>query len=323
MNDELKKIVGLMLEKQKILLICHTKPDGDTLSCAYALKSILEEYGKEIKIACSDKVSKRLEFICDTKIYLPEEIKEDESFDLVVTVDCASISMLGNCNELIKKAYCVKIDHHYSNDDYANINYSEPDTASCSEIIYDIAEYLDKMSFHVCELLYTGISFDTGCFKHSNVKENTHKKAAYLISRGVNSNEINRRLFDNKTKNEINALKLAYNSIEFFKDGKIAIVCIDNKMKDELGLSDDDLADLAQIPIAIENVKLGITVKEKSDEPHVFKISMRSIPGTDASEICKKLGGGGHICAAGGKVKAAGREQAIKTIIDIAQTMVD
>ena len=45
-NDiTLQEIADKLKEKNKILLICHVRPDGDTLACAFALKNVLEEMG--------------------------------------------------------------------------------------------------------------------------------------------------------------------------------------------------------------------------------------------------------------------------------------
>lgn len=317
-NITLHEISELLKSKNKIIIISHVRPDGDTLACAYALKHILNGMGKTVLCTASDRASARLAFLCDDKLYLPNEIPENFNPDLVVSVDVASNSMLGNCTDIVKKAVSLKIDHHYGNDNFADYTYNIPHSASCSEIIYDLIKIMtDEMPFRVCELLYAGISFDTGCFKHSNVTSGTHDKASYLVSRGVNTSLINEKLFGNKTQKEITALKLAYNSLEYYADGKIAICCITNEMKKQYNIDDDDVADLAQIPIEIDGVVLGITIKEKSDVPHNFKVSMRSKPGVDAGCICKKIDGGGHICAAGGLIIADNGENAVKKALEV------
>lgn len=315
-NITIKEIISYFLESNRIILICHVRPDGDTLACAYALKRVLEKQGKKIICVSSDKVSDRLSFLCDDKTYLPSEVPKDYSPDLVVSVDVASVSMLGDCKELISLARSIKIDHHYGDDCFADYNYTIPESASCSEIIYDIIKEMDAFDEKVCALLYAGISFDTGCFKHSNVTKDTFIKAAELLDYGVDTAYINQLLFGNKTKKEIEALKMAYNNLQFFEDGKIAITCITNKMREEKGLSEDDVADLAQIPIEIEGVLIGATLKEKGDKPGNYKISMRSRPGTSAENACKRLNGGGHTCAAGGLAVADTKELAIKTVYE-------
>lgn len=315
-NISLPEIAEKLKKAKEILIISHVRPDGDTLACAYALKYVLNKMGKKIVVSSSDRVADRLAFLCDELPCLPNELPEDFSPDLVVSVDVASVSMLGNCKDVIHLAESIKIDHHHSDDAFADHNYTNPDSASCSEIIFELLMNMCEFDLTLCTLLYAGISFDTGCFKHSNVTESTHKKAAYLVGQGVDTALINQKIFGNKTKKEIEALKMAYNNLEFFEDGKIAITCITNEMREEKGLSEDDIADLAQIPIEIEGVLIGATLKEKGEAPNNYKISMRSRPGTSAANACKRLGGGGHICAAGGLVIAETKEKAIKAVLD-------
>ena len=46
---------------------------------------------------------------------------------------------------------------------------------------------------------------------------------------------------------------------------------------------------------------------------------MRSKPGVDAGNICRKLGGGGHVCAAGGLVIANTKDEAIEKVLSAAK----
>ncbi|MBQ6701407.1 MAG: bifunctional oligoribonuclease/PAP phosphatase NrnA [Clostridia bacterium] len=318
-NITLPEISDKLKKKDNILIICHVRPDGDTLACAFALSHALKAMGKKTVITSSDPVSDRLSFLCDDSVYLPDSIPHGFCPDAVVAVDVASISMLGDCNKLLNMAESIKIDHHNPLEQYADYNYADSQSASCSEIIFDLLnEMKADFSFRICELLYAGISFDTGCFKHSNVNESTHTKAAYLVSRNVDTANINQKLFGNKTKNEIEALKLAYNNLEFFADGKIAVTCITNADREAKGLSMDDVSDLAQIPFEINGVLIGITLKEKDDAPGNYKVSMRSQPTVDVGSACKRLGGGGHRCAAGGLAVADSRGAAIKLAVDAA-----
>ena len=318
-NITLKEIAEKLKQSNNILLICHVRPDGDTLASAFALKEVLENMEKKVICTSSDRVADRLAFLCTDKLYLPDEIPSDFAPALVMSVDVASNSMLGDCKKLLSLAPSVKLDHHEPLEQYADYNYTDPKSASCAEIVFDLIDLMEeKMSDKVCELLYGGISFDTGCFKHSNVTSGTHSKASYLTSRGVDTALINQKLFGNKTKKELEALRLAYNSLTFFAEGKLAAICITNEMRKEKGLSEDDIADLAQIPIEIEGVLLGATLKEKGDSPGHFKISMRSRPGINAANACKRLGGGGHICAAGGLVVAQSKDEAIRKVIEAA-----
>ena len=69
------------------------------------------------------------------------------------------------------------------------------------------------------------------------------------------------------------------------------------EMQEKTGCSGTELEGIAVISRSVEGVVAGVTIKQTDDSE--FKISLRTYPPLDASEICKKIGGGGHKGAAG------------------------
>ena len=69
---------------------------------------------------------------------------------------------------------------------------------------------------------------------------------------------------------------------------------------------------LASIPLSVEGVKIGITVKQRHE--NVFKISVRSDDEIDASAFCREFGGGGHIRAAGCEITGSLEEVKAKLL---------
>ena len=66
-----------------------------------------------------------------------------------------------------------------------------------------------------------------------------------------------------------------------------------NKMK----VDASELEGLAGIPLQVEGVEVGVTIKQKDENS--YKISMRSANNANVSDICASMGGGGHVKAAG------------------------
>ena len=60
---------------------------------------------------------------------------------------------------------------------------------------------------------------------------------------------------------------------------------------------------------------MGITVRQKATDPGLWKISMRSAEGVDASAVCGIFGGGGHIRAAGCEISAPDAKTACLTVL--------
>ena len=98
---------------------------------------------------------------------------------------------------------------------------------------------------------------------------------------------------------ELEARMMAH--MEYYTDGKVAICSLPQTWVEELGLSEDDLDSISGFPRTIEGVCISVVIRNR--EPGKAKMSVRTAPGYNASDICRHLGGGGHAAAAGAVVE--------------------
>jgi len=285
----IEKIIEILNNADNILILTHIRPDGDTLGSAYGLKYALE--GKNVKVFCPELPKERLMFLYE---------EDDKTFDpqLIIAVDAAELSLLGEINYPID----IKIDHHPNGSSYAKLNYIDPEASSCGEMIFKICKRLGKLNKKISEYLYAAINYDTGNFRYRNVTAETHRIAAELIDTGIDSAEIGNRLFGLKTQSELEVIRLAYDNLHYYNNGKIAVININAD------------GDINAIPLDIQGVEIGITIRP--DEPCKFRISMRSVEGIDVSAICARLGGGGHVKAAGAIIEADDPETAERIVME-------
>ena len=83
----------------------------------------------------------------------------------------------------------------------------------------------------------------------------------------------------------------------FHENGAIAVAVLWRRDIDHAGADMDDLDSIASLTRQIEGVQIGITLTEKPDG--TVRVSVRTTKEMDAAAICKKVGGGGHVRAAG------------------------
>ena len=99
----------------KVLILCHKNPDGDTVGSAGALCKALQSLGRTAAVLCSDPIPKMYDYMNIATF--------DGSFTpaFVVAVDVASIQLFGEKNNVQDYAAHVQlcIDHHSSNSGYA------------------------------------------------------------------------------------------------------------------------------------------------------------------------------------------------------------
>lgn len=289
----LEEAAAFLKTKERVLILCHQSPDGDTLGSGTALCRVLRQIGKRAQVLCSDPIGPKYRYLFRGLA--------DDSFepDAVVSVDIADKALLGD--PLLARfgdRIDLSIDHHPSNTKYAVRNCVDPAAAATCELIYLLIGLLgQKADAPAAEDLYTGITTDTGCFQYINVTPRTYRIAADLVETGIDAPRINRLMFDTKSRAHIEMERRVLDSIEYYCGGRVAFICITNRMIAESGAQEDDLDGLSSIPRGIEGVAIGVTMREK--DSGTWKFSLRAHPPADASAICARFGGGGHKGAAG------------------------
>lgn len=288
----LKSACDFLKNHDNYLILTHALPDGDTLGSSYALCSALIKMGKKAKVLCADKIPAQYDFFTK-RVEFPEFTPET-----IVSVDVADAKLLGKLQKEYEEKIVFAIDHHASHRDFAKNLFLDGTAAASAECVYDIVRELGvEIDDVIAAALYTGIATDTGCFKFSNTTPKTHIIAAELMVYGIEESEINRIMFDTKSKSRMAIEKEALSSVELQFDDKCAIMPITTKMMRDSGATDTDLDGITAIPRSIEGVLVGVTLRQRGTKK--WKVSMRSYPPVDVSEICASMNGGGHKCAAG------------------------
>lgn len=311
----LKKTAAYLKKNDNYIILTHASPDGDTLGSAYALYYALNEIGKTACVLCPDIIPQKYDYFARKTDHVSRENST------VVAVDVADERLLGALQEEFGGKIQLCIDHHVSNTRYAQNLYLDDDAAATAESMYELIEQM-KVNINdvTAKALYTGIATDTGCFKYSNVTEKTHLIAAELYKYNINAPEINRLMFDTKSKSLLKLEQMVLSSAEFHFDDKCVLLPVTAEMQKKTGCSGTELEGIAVISRSVEGVKVGITIKQTDVEE--FKVSLRTYPPLDASAICRKIGGGGHIAAAGATVNG-NLDQVKQIVLDAVKTALE
>lgn len=289
---QLSDIANILKQNDYFYILTHMYPDGDALGSAFALCRAFQKIGKHAKVIYDNPLPEKFQ-------YLTEFIKkEDFDFNYILAVDLADTALLESNSKKYIGKIDLCIDHHMSNKNYAKINFINSKAAANCEIIYNL---LNKMEIildpEISTALYTGIATDTGCFQYSNTTSDTHFITSELIKHGAQFEQINEKLFLTKTRKKIELEKIIYKNLEYRFNSKCAITHVTLKEMEEIGIGDNELDGIASIPIKIEGVQIGITIREKSE--NFFKVSVRTSSYINADEFCKNFNGGGHARAGG------------------------
>ena len=303
-----KRLRGL----SSVAVLIHKNPDGDAVGSAAALCCVLNQLGAKPYILSPDKIPDRLKFILE---YTGAQVADKALTEDAIAIDVASPLQLGSLAETAPKPFLM-IDHHEIGIQFAD-GYIIPGAASASEALFDVVEVLVrdkriKLTKELAYALYAATSSDTGCFAYSNATARTHALASKLIATGIDTADINHRLFNSKSPEQIKAEGYIASVIKTAENGKIGYATLTLGEMQKLGLFLEHFETAIDVVRTLRGIEVALLIKEI--EAGSFKASMRST-GANVAQIASKFGGGGHVRAAGFSISVSSIEEALNIII--------
>ena len=304
----------------KFLILGHVNPDGDCVGSAYALAELIRACGGEADVAVPGEMPKRLKFLCSSDPASLAEGEED-GYDTILSIDVASPMQLGDNGWLIPKI-AFMLDHHGMGEAFAP-NYVDPTASAAGEIVYSLYRILRERGKvgvlpEVSRRIYAAIVSDTGSFKFSNTTPGTHIIASELVDEinnaddgGMDTAEVCRSLFGQRTLKELTAQMLAIQNLRFYEDGKLGAVIFTQQMLADAGLTEEEIGNVVDTPRGVEGVLVGISLRQLAADPMSYKVSSRANAEIDCAAVCANFGGGGHVRAAGCTITAETPEEAL------------
>ena len=315
---EYVQLNDIIKSSKNILIISHLNPDGDTLGSMCGLYSaIYDNFKKKPSMLLMSKLPEVytfLPYVLEAK-HISDYDKSRE-FDLVINVDVASYDRMFESEVLFSKAkYRVNIDHHITNNGYADMNVVKPEASSTGEVLFDIMEDLGwKVSLNTAKCLYTAILTDTGSFRFSNTSSRSLEVVSKLVALGVRPSELYKYCYESNSKEHVLFQAYCISKAIFSSDNKIAYIIIYKKDMEKFNVGDDCTEGLTEKLRAIKPVEVAFIVKQLS--ANASKISMRSET-AGVSEVCANFGGGGHKLAAGCMINSPVEDAAQKVLNEV------
>ncbi len=156
-NNNFKEILEVIKAHKNIVIVTHISPDGDAVASATALSLGLKKLGINTTI-----LTERIDDKYDIIPYENLEIIniEDGTFnelecDLFISLDCGAMDRFEEVESLFTNAKTtINIDHHISNNYYANLNYVDIKASSTSQIMFKFLEEIGVLSKEICTAIY-------------------------------------------------------------------------------------------------------------------------------------------------------------------------
>lgn len=310
----------LIIKSDNIYIMGHKNSDTDCIGAAIGVYKIAKTYGKKSQIivdvkhntttkAVIDRLKEEKEYE-DVFIGKEECKKLDFTNSLLVIVDTHKQSYLAVSDVLEECDKVVLIDHHRRGPEFideAILSYHEVYASSTSELVTELLMYLDEVTLtpKEAETIFSGILLDTKNFTFKTGVR-TFEVAAYLKKMGVDMTEI-KHLFQNDFETYMARVNIVKNA-EII-DGKIAISCTDEQIKDISVIS----AQAADELLSITGILASFVLCEIEG---VVMISGRSLGDINVQLILEKLGGGGHLTFAGAQLAGVTIHEAKQKLLE-------
>jgi bifunctional oligoribonuclease and PAP phosphatase NrnA len=285
------------LEGKRVLVLGHRRPDGDCIGSQVALTRVLREQGIDARAVNNDPVPRTLQkFVGDTPFLRPDGV-EGNDFK-AVTVDCADHKRVGD--ELAGRFQNIflNVDHHVSNDRYAEINFVLPEASATGEILgkffLDNEMTIDSVT---AEALYLGICTDTGQFCYSGTNASVFEVCRRLCEAGANPSSVAHELYEREKPGRIQLLQKFLASFRMEFGDRVCIGSIRGADYAETGTSPEDAENFVDYSRSLDGVDIGSLLEDRDGQ---IKGSLRAKDSRFRVDVlAKKFSGGGHACAAG------------------------
>ena len=315
MRAQIEKLNELLSSKKRISITTHTNPDGDAIGSSFALYHFLIKLNHEVTVITPNRHPDFLDWVPGIKnleIYdeYPDKCKKILSdSDLLFTLDFNDLKRANNLSYALDEfnGKIVMIDHHQNPAGYSDIEISEPDITSTSEMIYKFIELSDKIHVidkNIATCIYLGMMTDTGSFQYRGVNDSTHKIISSLLSFGVDNNKIYNSVYNSNEISKLKLLSIALKNLELIVEKKTAIMFLNQADLIKNNYRKGDSEGIVNYGLSLKGIHFSVIFIEDENEKNKFKISFRSKEDFPCNEFAFKFfNGGGHLNAAGGLYK--------------------
>ena len=297
----------------KLALISHVNPDGDTVGATLALRLAFLRLGKAVDVICDGEVSASLDYLDGFGAYItPDQAGDD--YDAVIAVDVPSHNLLGSADKVFDAAPVrMVIDHHATNPEYGEYNLLRKNECATCVVAYDVICGMGiEMTADIGACLLTGMSTDTGHFQYPYTTAAAFAAASHLREIGVDVSYITRRLYRTQPMAKVNLTRIAYQKLRFEYGGQVGVIELTKEDYESTGCTTAQGDGLVNKALEVEGVRMAVLASERENG---IKMSLRAVEPDTVNDIAFAFGGGGHAQAAGCTIHAPLHE-ATQMILD-------
>ncbi|HWQ01462.1 MAG TPA: DHH family phosphoesterase, partial [Gaiellaceae bacterium] len=241
MASDLTVVADAIRANDRFLLVTHENPDGDALGSILAMKLGLDALGKDSVMYLGGETALPPDYEFMQLDGLARTLPGDAAERVILALDSATAPRTRIDPELLAGApLTIDIDHHHDNTRFGGINLIVPDASSTGEIVRDVlAELGVDLTPEIAEAIYIALDTDTGRFQYTNTTTKAHALAIELMDRGVEPQEIYRRIYEAVPFARQKLKGRALERAQLYEDGRMIASYLLRSDFEELGVGEE------------------------------------------------------------------------------------
>ncbi len=295
----LRSVVDVLATADHVTVLCHTRPDADTIGSGLAIAGALRSRGVVVEVSFPGptRLPAALAQLPGADLLVDET--EVIGYHTVIAVDCASVHRLEGLSRVLESAQCsIVVDHHASNPGFGTVNLVDPSADCTAELVLAFIDAMNvPLDLDVATCLYAGVVTDTGSFKWARPK--SHRIAARLLELGVDGRTWTRHLLDTHRFAWLTMVADALRSAVLVKDAfdgrGLVYAVVEHASTAALGWEESE--SVVDIVRTTSEAEVAVVFKEAA--PGQWTVSLRAKADIDLVPIARDHGGGGHRLACG------------------------
>lgn len=299
-NTTLDELAEIMRANDDFVICGHVGPDGDCLGSQLTLWHALKAMGKNAVclLVKDEPVPASLSFLPGIDEMVPACAFSGTPRVFVGTdVPLRERMSEDACRVLDSCETSITIDHHASETTMCEHVYVDPDSASASILLWELAKLLvDEPPLESALCAYVGLVTDTGGFRFQNTDADAFKTASELIDYGVQPAYVAAKVFQSRSRASLLLESTTISRMRILCDGAVAISWVTKADMAEFGAEKADAEPLIDTLRSIRGVRVACMLREQDG---FIRGSLRAKDETDVSKLARQLNGGGHKAASG------------------------
>lgn len=323
-NDDIRRdILESLFSAERILIVGHMNPDGDSLGSQLGLAKALERRNAQFAIINEGIIPNNYLFLpgIDAVRSVDEINADGQEFDLAVCMECSNRDRIGRVDKFIHNGCrIVNIDHHSDNSKFGHLNLLDFSAAAAGEMVYEllVAGGVD-ITPEIATNLYTAILTDTGRFRFNSTTPKCLRIAADLMEKGADPSHITDMVYFNQSIGSLRLTGEVLLGLEYHLDNRVCFMTITDEMLQRNNSGKEDTEGLVNYTLRAEGTKIGALFSER--EAGITKVSLRSVNDVSVIEVAARNGGGGHKNACGCTLNVGIEEARVKILNDIRELL--